>query len=326
MCPNRLGLLLALLLAGNVAATPVQRDAIADHFQSTEVRVDADAQAMQSEPILPAVSADATTTARQLSSDIVRPAAASATPPADDVAAARAALGQRSAGTKAASAAGSSGEPDPLKNLLRSLVNVTPRQAAAEHAADPLSPFEPQAGLELGEEGRAAVLAAKESLAGVVRTALDPRANDDGRISFTLAGIEGFSVTADGSSVAVGLGNATLVSLPATAAVGEAALRGATGEAGVGTPRPADHGDLNVVREIIEFSHEVVSHPLIWLVIVLAVVGRIVVSIVSARARRPRSGRSRARRASRAAKRHSRLAEDPPPPVGLRKLRRRSAA
>lgn len=323
MCPNRPGLLFLLLLsAGSAAAIPVQSDAIADQFESAEPGI-VDAAAVPSESIVPAMPADVTTTVRQLSSDIVRPVAPAAILPADDMTAARAALGQRNVTPQAVSAPGSSAEPDPLHNVLRSLVNVTDRRAATAHASDVLPPPEPQFGLELGEDGRVAVLAAKESLAGAVRTVLDPRAGEDGRISFTLAGVDGFSVSADGASVSVSLRDTTLVSLP----TGDAALRGATGEAAVGAPgapQPADHADLNLVRELIEFMHEVLAHPLTWLVIVLAVIARIVVSVVAARAH-ALSGRS-AQRASRAGKHHVRLADDPPPTVGLRKVRRRSAA
>jgi limonene-1,2-epoxide hydrolase len=100
-------------------------------------------------------------------------------------------------------------QADPLRRALRAVVNVTAsRERGASAAAvvlptEQLDPFTPI----LGDEITAAVLRMEEGLAEVLGEALDARVDEDGRVTFSMAGVEGFHLSAGNGQVSLGHGD-----------------------------------------------------------------------------------------------------------------------
>lgn len=200
-------------------------------------------------------------------------------------------------------------EPDPLARTLRSLVNVSHRSSGA--APTPVSNFargDSQISIDIGDEGRAAILEVKEFVADAVRTVLDPHADEEGRITFSLAGIDGFRISNDGSSWSLGFGDSVLTSFQGNAREGEAtayqqAQRAAYLEDSYIRSRNLGiHQSSMLPEEImqaIEDAKEITENPLTWFLITLFLLFRIAVKLVAARASIREKWRAKRRRKSR---------------------------
>lgn len=181
-------------------------------------------------------------------------------------------------------------EPDPLGRTLRSIVNVTRRQDASPISPRP-SPADSQFEIDFGDEGRAAIREARGLLADTIQTALDPRADEDGRITFSIAGIEGFHLLADGDSLSLGLGDSILTTIQRNRE-GENGSHSATRLAGFqadGYPRyknrlpEQEHPAVNPIAEALALAKEVIEHPMTWVFVALYFAFKIASAIRSMR-------------------------------------------
>jgi len=178
-------------------------------------------------------------------------------------------------------------DQDPLVALGRSLVNNSggPARAAGDRSPPPQiddgpDPFQ----IELDGEVRAKLLDIKQAVADVARSVLDPHNDENGRVVFSVAGIEGLQLSSNGGAVSLGIGDTSLGSVSsggASPGVYQGARRGAQ----VALP-----GDANPIRDLIEFFNSVIDSPLTWVAGGLLALGWFVFAVMSALAQRE-SGR-----------------------------------
>jgi hypothetical protein len=174
-------------------------------------------------------------------------------------------------------------EDDPVKDVLRVLVNVTrgvspTRSADAPRPADDGDNF---LNASMDEDVAQRMHELKLSVADAIRSILNPVAEDDGRITFSIAGVEGFSVSTDSnrSSVQVGFrdtsfGSFALGSEPYSLAERSSAAR---------TPR-AKGGEGVSIWGLLFAVWDFVTHPLALFLIVIVVFVMVVLSLKAPRA------------------------------------------
>lgn len=166
-----------------------------------------------------------------------------------------------------------SSAPLPTANA-KPVGSTSPRALATpEQPADSLEP-------EIAASIRELHQSAREALA----SAVDAQKDREGRVTFSLAGIDGFHYAAQGGEVSIGHGDAALTLSESGAGGGQTARS---------LQREPGSPDTSATREIIHFVLEIVQYPLVWLVIFLLVLGRIALMIVRNRSRK-RRGRGRA--------------------------------
>jgi len=142
--------------------------------------------------------------------------------------------------------------------------------------------------------GAELVTAVHELQAAVVETlaeALDARVDRDGRVSFSLAGIEGFQFVSEAGKVTIGHGDAFLsvVQESDKPVARRAALAAAADDRKADTlPLP-----FNPVAELFGLFGSAVQHPLLWVLVFFLVVGKVAFSFATRR-----SGQARRTRAS----------------------------
>ncbi|WP_313953476.1 hypothetical protein [Accumulibacter sp.] len=174
------------------------------------------------------------------------------------------------------------GEPSPLARALRAVVNVNARRNAAWSPPQPGQVVDQPAGAQSGEDLSAALLKLEESLAGVVTQALDARVDEQGRVTFSMAGIEGFHITAEESAVSFGHGGASVVvarQSPTPLERRIAALDSSGSQQGL-----AGRGK-SPLQEFFDLVFEVLQYPLTWLVIFLLLLGQVALLIARFRNR-----------------------------------------
>ena len=182
---------------------------------------------------------------------------------------------------------------DPLARVLRSVLNVN-RQSdagAAASSAPRAARTDQQTGLELDENLAAAVLKMEESLAEVVREALDARIDDDGRVTFSLAGLAGFHLTSRDGAVLLGHGDTTLALT--RDAGGSLERRVAELDAERSQQELPPRG-ANLLGELLNTVVAMLRYPLVWVVLLMLVIGKIALMIATAQTRK----RSRSHRVS----------------------------
>ena len=177
-------------------------------------------------------------------------------------------------------------QADPLRRALRAVVNVTAsRERGASAAAvvlppeqlDPLTPI-------LGDEITAAVLRMEEGLAEVLGEALDARVDEDGRVTFSMAGVEGFHLSAGNGQVSLGHGDTVFAfNQERSAELGRRI-------AALDAVRDAEQGALpsssNVLRDLLVLGVRVVQYPLFWVLVFMALIGKIALVLATPRKRR----------------------------------------
>lgn len=195
------------------------------------------------------------------------------------------------AGTQSLDRASEAAAPDPLRSALRSLVNVqretspatesarlgrnNAAQRPAEAERDPLD-------IEIDAKLQATAQDMKAAAADVVRNVFNPTIDDRGRTSFSVAGVEGFQLESNGTSLAVGFNDKQ---------VGRINYGAQSSPATPEMARPTsqkypDPNAINPLREVIEFVNAAIEHPLTWLVVAIVLIGRIAFGVASARATR----------------------------------------
>jgi hypothetical protein len=177
-------------------------------------------------------------------------------------------------------------QADPLGRALRAVVNVTARRQRGASAAavvvptEPLDPFTPI----LGDEIAAAVLRMEEGLAEVLSEALDARVDEDGRVTFSMAGVEGFHVSTGSGQVSLGYGDTVLAfNQDRSAQLGRRI-------AALDAVRDAEQGALpsssNLLRDLLVLGVRVVQYPLFWVLVFMALIGKIALVLATPRKRR----------------------------------------
>ena len=167
--------------------------------------------------------------------------------------------------------ASSAPRPTADAKSLRSMSPLPP--ATPEQDADPSEP-----------ELAASIRELRQSARDAMATVLDAHRDREGRVTFSLAGIDGFHYAAQGGEVSIGHGDAALT-------LSESGTGG--GQTARGLQREPGSPDTSATREIIQFVLEIVQYPLVWLMIFLLVLGRIALMIARNRSRK-RRGRGRA--------------------------------
>jgi hypothetical protein len=177
-------------------------------------------------------------------------------------------------------------QADPLGRALRSLVNVSANRPQGASAAgvvlpaaevDQVTPF-------LVEDIAAGVLKMEEGLAEIITEVLDARVDDEGRVTFSLAGVEGFHITTDGGKVSLGYGD-TLFAF--NRAKGAQLERRISALDAVRDAEQRPHSSIsNPLRDLVELGQRVVQYPLFWVLVILALIGKVALAIANSRKRR----------------------------------------
>jgi hypothetical protein len=155
------------------------------------------------------------------------------------------------------------------------------RNPQQHSSAAPQRRLAPQAGEEIG----AAMSALEDVLLDTLLTATDAHRDPDGRIVFSLAGLDGFHLAMQGRAVSIGHGELSL----ATVGQGDGLTRDEMQQAASrGSPQAANDG--NPARQLIVFAEETIQYPLFWVVIGTLLIGK--AALLVAR----RQGRRRSRR------------------------------
>lgn len=177
-------------------------------------------------------------------------------------------------------------QADPLGRALRSVVNVTGRRqpgASVPGVAPPADQFG-QVTPILVEEIAAAVLKMEEGLAEVVTEALDARIDEDGRVTFSMLGVEGFHVTSGDGQVLLGHGDTVLAFSQGGGAQLERRI--AVIDAARNAEQRAQANTFNPVRDLAEIGLRAVQYPLTWVLVFLALIGKLALVIASSHNRR----------------------------------------
>jgi hypothetical protein len=197
--------------------------------------------------------------------------------------------------------------PDPLRSALRTLVNVqresgtatgptrtnqnSTAQRPADAERDPLD-------IEIDAKLQATAVDIKAAAADVVRKVFNPTIDDRGRTSFSVAGIDGFQLESNGTSLALGFNDKQVGNInygaqsnPSTPEISRPT-----------SPKYTDPNAINPLRDVIEFVNATIEHPLTWLVVAIVLIGRIAFGVASARAERRNRIRVPSRRTTALAK------------------------
>lgn len=293
--PYRLAFLPSLFLlqlAGNTQATPVRND-------EARLQIEVETLADPGDLIQPATPGSLTPlsvppaeSGRPAATEVVKSARQAPSPPPGEAAPAGESLHGEKLAFSANGPGGAFGESDPLARTLRSLVNMAHRPGAATPSV--LSGrVDASVDFSFGEEGQAVIHEAKELVADAIRTLLDPRADDEGRITFSVAGIEGFHIFTDGNTWSLGLGDTVLTRLQADNREGEAAEYQRAHQAAVladgafkskyGPGGRPPNLIPDEVAQLIEDAKDVLEYPLTWFLIALLIIFRAAAKLVAAR-------------------------------------------
>lgn len=119
----------------------------------------------------------------------------------------------------------------------------------------------------------------QESAAEVIAAAIDLNKSPQGRLTFSLAGVEGFHYSSQGGELTLGYGETSLSILERNAGQSDP-QRVSTQSA-----HPTSQ-DFEGAHELIELVKEILSYPLLWVIIFFMVTGKVALEIASRRARK----------------------------------------
>ena len=142
---------------------------------------------------------------------------------------------------------------------------------------------DPNAASDAGERIAALVLEFEGSVVEVLTAATDARIDPDGKVTFSLAGIEGFHYAARGGELSFGHGDASLAIVQPAAGSLEQRMeqRSARG------PQPlTPPAGSNPAGEVWQLLKEILQYPLVWLLLLLLLVGKVALLVARYRARR----------------------------------------
>lgn len=289
-----LGLLPAILVAGKVLAHPVVPD---------ERTLQADAEQADVRRATDGIS-DASAFARQASSASERARGLPLAPTGyDDRSAVLAdslargsdlavpAFARLQPGINVSAITGGVDDADPLPGLRRSVVD------GALHGSGMASPARAvrsaaTAAAGRGEDAAAALNELQESVVEVIAEALDVRVGKDGRVDFSVAGVEGFHVVSAAGRVTLGLDNTAVTFVQYGSDTPAARPVPATASP---NPEPvASAGGFNPAREFVGLVIEVVQYPLLWVILFFLIVAKIAWLVVTRRGRKRRHHSHRA--------------------------------
>lgn len=182
-------------------------------------------------------------------------------------------------------------ESDPLASGLRSPLGASSLAGMPPSAQRP-STFHDQGASQTAGEIALSVNELRASVVEAIAEATDARKDREGRISFSVAGIEGLHFASQGGTLTVGYGDTSLTiveqgSSPRAQQAAPAAARAASS-----MPGPQDS---NSSHDLVELGKEVLQYPLFWVVILFLAIGKIALHIAKRRSlsRRRRHGGSR---------------------------------
>lgn len=175
----------------------------------------------------------------------------------------------------------------PLASTWRPLLrSKAARSSGPAPAATHAGPAGARAIPQTDDEISAALDELQESVAEVLAEATGAHLGPEGRLSFSLAGLEGFHYRARDGGVSFGHGDLSLAIVDHGA---ERPGRQPSGERAAQTPPAAQ--DTTATREIFQFIKEIFEYPLVWLLILLLLIGKFVLLVSHRRARKGRHRR-----------------------------------
>lgn len=173
-------------------------------------------------------------------------------------------------------------EPRTLSRALRAVVNVEARRPSG--ASSPQMSLPQQQIVPLLSEAIAeAVRQMEDGLAEVVSDSLDGRVDDDGRVTFSLLGVEGFHVTAGAGQMTIGRNDATLT-FERGASPLQRRVAAMDAARSAQQYQPAD--GFHPLRDAIDLVVRTLQYPLFWVLVLLFAIGKIALMIATARSRR----------------------------------------
>lgn len=119
----------------------------------------------------------------------------------------------------------------------------------------------------------------QESAREVIATAIDLNKGPQGRLTFSLAGVEGFHYSLQGGELTFGYGETSLSIIERN--VGQSDHQ----RASTHSAHPASK-DLEGVHELIELVKEILSYPLLWVILFFMVAGKVALEIARRRGRK----------------------------------------
>ncbi len=158
----------------------------------------------------------------------------------------------------------------------------------------------------------------QESMAATISTAFDANKDSQGRVTFSLAGIEGFHYSTQGGELTLGHAGTSLAIVERDVRLSDQQPRAA-----IRSARPASQ-DPEATREWIEFIKAILGYPLFWVVIFFLVIGKIALYFASRRSSkrryRSRSGNSQRAKVQRIRKRVRIRIKRSPSRVGVQEV------
>ncbi len=136
-----------------------------------------------------------------------------------------------------------------------------------------------------GEDVLANLNNLQQAVTELIVETTDARVGPGGRVSFSLAGVEGFHYSAREGRTSIGHGDLSLTVGDTAGAPRPPAAGGRTASA-----MPANH-DAGPPLRVIELITEVLAYPLVWVLAVLLLAGKMALMIAARRARKHRHRR-----------------------------------
>lgn len=173
-------------------------------------------------------------------------------------------------------------EAELVKGSLRAWANPRSQRTVARPLQNQ-APFAQEATPEAVAEIAATLQELQQSAAEVLGTALDARFDREGKVTFSLAGVEGFRVDPHGGEVSFGYGDASLSILRFGPGADDAQPEQISSRSQQANAAPAPP---SLGQEIVAILREVFQYPLAWLVILLLLIGKVALVIANRRGRR----------------------------------------
>lgn len=169
-------------------------------------------------------------------------------------------------------------ETDSLLAVPRTMLSGKSQPQLAASASGQAPPVHPKTDQSADEIERV-LNEFQESAAEVIAAAIDLNKGPQGRLTFSLAGVEGFHYSSQGGELTLGYGETSLSIIERNA--GQSDPRRVSTHSAHPTSK-----DFEGAHELIKLIEEILSYPLLWVIIFFMVIGKVALEIASRRARK----------------------------------------
>lgn len=170
-------------------------------------------------------------------------------------------------------------ETDSLLALPRTVLSGNSQPSLAAAQPGDRAPLVDPAAARHDEEIMQVFNELQDSAREVIAAAIDLNKGPQGRLTFSLAGVEGFHYSSQGGELTLGYGETSLSIVERN--VGQANSQRASAH----SAHPASK-DLEGVHELIEWVKEILSYPLLWVILFFMVTGKVALEIARRRGKR----------------------------------------